>query len=270
MKTIQLRTMWVTAFAIMTISAMAQNAGDFVVPFSDPGKRGKVKVHLNYGGITVRGTARKDVLVKYKGTGEQDKEAKESRDGLKKISGGTLDLEATENNNLIYVGSGSWNNKINLEVEVPSGVDLRVEAYNDGDIFIYNVQGEVEIKNYNGEITADGISGSVVASTYNGDIKIGFDKVTPNTPMSYSTYNGDIDLSFPADFKASFKMKTEQGEIFSGFDMNLVKSGPIQKKEERSGTYKVIIDDWVKGDINGGGAEISMKSYNGDIKIRKK
>ena len=65
-------------------------------------------------------------------------------------------------------------------------------------------------------------------------------------------------------------MKTEQGEILSSFDMTIIKSGPVQKKSPKSGTYKVVIVEWVKGDINGGGAEFSMKNYNGDIIIRKK
>lgn len=87
--------------------------------------------------------------------------------------------------------------------------------------------------------------------------------------MSYSTYNGDVDLTFPTSLKATLKMKTQQGEILSGFDMNVLKSEPVQKKEA-NGSFKVIIDEWVKADIGGGGPEISMRNYNGDIKIRKK
>jgi DUF4097 and DUF4098 domain-containing protein YvlB len=135
---------------------------------------------------------------------------------------------------------------------------------------ISGIQGELEIKNYNGEITAENISGSVIATTYNGEIKVTFDKVTEGAPMSFTTFNGDVDLTFPATLKATLKMKTEQGEILSGFDMSMIKSGPIQKKDTKSGTYKVVIDEWVKGDINGGGAEFTMKNYNGDIIIRKK
>jgi DUF4097 and DUF4098 domain-containing protein YvlB len=88
--------------------------------------------------------------------------------------------------------------------------------------------------------------------------------------MSYSTYNGDIDLTLPAATKATFKMKTEQGEIYTGFDMDITSSGPVQKKDTRSGTFKIVIDDWKKGNINGGGADVTMKNYNGDIYIRKK
>ena len=65
-------------------------------------------------------------------------------------------------------------------------------------------------------------------------------------------------------------MKTEQGEIFTGFDIKVATSGPVQVKDKKSGVYKVTIDEWKRADVNGGGAEISMKNYNGDIYIRKK
>ena len=252
------------------MALFAQNSGDFAVPFSDPNKRGKVYAHLNSGSITIKGTGRKDVLVKYAGENDDDKDKGRNRDGLRRISGGTLDLQVAESNNLIKISSGSWNNSTNLEIEVPTGVDLKVHTDNDGTLRISNIQGEVELDNYNGDIYANNISGSAVATSYNGEIKITFDNVSPDTPMSYTTYNGDVDLSFPSTTKATFKMKTNQGEILSGFDMNLIRSEPIQKKDERSGVYKVTVNDWVKGEINGGGPEIVMKSYNGDLYIRKK
>ena len=261
--------------------AKAQDSGDFAVPLSDPNKRGKLKAHLNYGSITVSGTARKDVLVKYSSVedeqehdGDHDDDNDERKTsnklGLKRIAGGTMDLEVTERENSIRVNSDSWSHRMKIEIEVPSGFDLNVSTYNDGDLVISNIQGELELTNYNGEITAENISGSVVATTYNGEIKVTFDKITEGTPMSYSTYNGDIDITFPATLKGTFKMKTEQGEILSSFDMKMIKSGPVQKKDMSSGTYKVVVDEWVKGEVNGGGPEFTMKNYNGDIIVRKK
>jgi Putative adhesin len=261
----------ISALILITPSIMhAQDPNEFVVPLSDPAKRGKVKARINYGSITVKGTGRKDVLVKY--TAEQDEEEKRdaTKDGLRRIGGGGMDLEVTENGNVVKVSSDSWNNKLNLEIEVPSGMDLEVKTYNDGDLIVTNIQGEVELTNYNGEITALNISGSVVATTYNGGIKITFDKIMEGTPMSYSTFNGDIDITFPSTLKATMKMKTEQGDIYAGFDVDFKSSGPVQKKDTKSGVYKVVIDEWKRGDINGGGPEITLKNYNGDIYIRKK
>jgi hypothetical protein len=262
---------WAILF-VAVADAIAQSSGEIPIPLSDPARRGKLKAHLNSGSIKVRGTGRKDVLVKYSSMKEEEenKHDKNTRDGLKRISGGTLDLEVSENGNVVKAESDSWSNQVNLEIEVPSGFDVDIKTYNDGDLAVEGIQGEVVITNYNGEISAMNISGSVVASTYNGEIKVAFDKVTEGTPMSFSTYNGDIDLTFPAGLKASLKMKTEQGEILSGFDMNLIKGGPVTRTDAKSGTYKVKIDEWVKGDVNGGGAEFTMKNYNGDIIVRKK
>jgi hypothetical protein len=276
----------VTILMAMALMAPGQDKGkavqekvsgagnEFTIPLSDPAKRGFLKAHLNYGSITIKGTARKDVLVKYSSEEDEDddrgrRHKNESKDGLKRIGGGGLELSASENNNSVKVGSDSWGAKTNLEIEVPAGMDMKVSTYNDGDLVVTNVQGELELTNYNGPITAVNISGSVVATTYNGDVKATFDKVTDGTPMSFSTYNGDVDLAFPTAVKATFKMKTEQGEIYTGFDMNIVSSGPI-KQQDKNGGYKLKIDEWKRGDVNGGGAEITARSQNGDIYIRKK
>jgi hypothetical protein len=284
-----------TILFLITSFAFAQNAGDFVVPLSDPNKRGKLKAHLNYGSITVKGSPRKDVLVKYKAveededddnddTGNDDKRLKslgridtrtnnnsgENKTGLKRISGSALDLEVTENDNVVKVSSNSFSQKLSLEIEVPLDFDLNVSTFNDGVMLISNVSGELELTNHNDDITAENISGSVLATSFNGAIKVSFNKVKEGTPMSFSTFNGDIDVTFPAALKATFKLKTEQGEILSGFDMKMVQEAPVQKKERSGGTYKVVIDGSIKGEVNGGGPEFSMKNHNGDIIIRKK
>lgn len=286
-------------FGLILISSSivnAQNNSEFTVPLSDPSKRGKLKAHLNFGSITVKGTARKDILVKYKTAedndcedcDDDDKEREKERslhrnrnnnhndnsgsksEGLRKIGSSGIDLEVTENSNFVKVQSDSWNHKLNLEIEVPSGFDMEVHTYNGGDLMISNVQGDLELTNYNGEITALNISGAVVATTFNGEVKVTFDKVKEGAPMSFTTYNGDIDLTFPASLKASFKLKTEQGEIFTGFDIKMTSVGPVQKKEAKSGVYRVTVDDYKRGDVNGGGAEITLMNHNGDIYVRKK
>lgn len=249
--------------------AKAQNPNEFTVALSDPTKRGKIKVHLNSGSITIKGTARKDVLVKYRSE-DDDQERNQNKNGLKRVSGGGIDLEGSENNNFITIKSNSWNKEIDLEVEVPAGMDVQAHTYNDGDLMVTGIQGELALTNYNGEITALNVSGSVIATTYNGEIKVTFDKFTEGAPMSYHTYNGDVDVTLPASSKASFKMKTEQGDIYTDFDMKISSSGPKKTEDSKSGTYRIVIDDWKKGDINGGGAEVTMKTNNGDVYIRKK
>ncbi len=260
----------------MSLSAWAQgntntntSGNEFVIPLTDPNKRVKLKAHLNSGSISIKGSARKDILVKYK-DGEEQRGKTQSKDGLRRVGGGGLELEASENENSVKISSSSGNTEIDLEIEVPTGTDLYADTFNDGELVVSNVQGDLELKNYNGEIMALNISGSVIATTYNGDIKLTFDKVTDGVPMSFVTYNGNVDLTLPATAKASLKMKTQQGEIYTGFEMNITSSGMVQNKDNKAGTFKVSIDEWKRGDINGGGPEFTLKTNNGDIYIRKK
>ncbi len=258
----------------LSISVYGQEAGQLRIPLSNQGQSGKLKVDINVGSITVIGSNVSEVIINYKSLERKvkDKSKGEStnKDGLKKISSGTLDLEAYEKNNTVVVESDSWGQGVDLDIQVPKNFDLHLEGYNNGDIKVSDIIGEIEAENYNGKITMYNISGSVVAETYNGAIVITFDKVTPDTPMAYSTYNGNVDLLFPASTKASFKMKSKQGEIYEGFGMEMVESKVTTKTERsKSGVYKVKVDNWVRGKINGGGPEITIQSYNGNILIRK-
>lgn len=269
-------TISITILIVLSFEvASAQDSNEFSIPLSDPSARGRLKVDLNSGSVTVKGTSRKDVLVRYAMKESPKQNAKppregDARSGLKKMDGGGLDIEVTEHQNFVKVESGSWTKPVSIEVEVPNGFDVFLHTYNNGFLMVSQIQGAVELENYNGKITALNISGTVMASTYNGDIKVSFDKTTPGTPMSFSTYNGDIDITLPADHKASLKARSERGSIYSDFDIQFRSSGPVQKQEKKGDVYKVVVDEWKLGDINGGGSELTLQNYNGDLIVRKK
>ena len=253
----------------------AQDKGEINIPLSSPGGEGSLYVNVKHGNIKVTGTNRQDILIQYEAMKsnkddcdhcDDDKE----KDGLKRVSNGAVDLEAREDDNKVRITSDSWNKGLSLTIEVPNNFDLDLNGYNGGDINVNNIKGEVSLQNYNGSISALGISGSVSANTYNGEIIVTLNQVTAGVPMSFNTYNGDVDITFPSTMKGSLKMKTSRGEILSGFEMEVSKTEPIKKTDSKSGTYKVYLDDWVRADINGGGPEIVMKTYNDDIYIRKK
>jgi hypothetical protein len=246
-----------------------QTSGEIIIPLSNPGNRSSIDVDIRKGSITVKGTARKDVKIVYKARAKKDSK-KEEKDGLKRISSGAVDLQASERNNRVSISSESWNSGIDLTIEIPVNADLKVETYNSGDISVENVVGEVVAENYNGKITLLNISGSAVASTYNGAITVTLNKVTADTPMSFTTYNGTVDITFPEGTKGNLKVKSVRGDIYSGFDMQVIESAPVQKKNESNGVYKVYLDDWTRATINGGGPDITMKNNNGDIYIRSK
>lgn len=263
----------ICTLTFLAITAYGQNQGQLKIPLTNPGEPGKLRVDINTGSITVKGSDVPEVIVNYQGREQKVKDKDKngsSSGGLKKIASNSLDLEASEKNNRVVVESDSWSKGVDLVIEVPRNFDLDLEGYNNGYIQVDNVTGEIEAEHYNGKITLNNISGSVVAETYNGAITITYDKVTPDTPLAYSTYNGNIDLTFPSSTALSFKMKTKQGDIYEGFDMVLTQEKQSKATDRsKSGVYKVTVDNWIRGDINGGGAEVAIQSYNGNIYIRR-
>jgi len=177
-----MKNVLVVLMMLICTALRAQDSGEFTVPFSNPAGAMKVIVDIKTGSVKVKGTARKDVLVKYSSEKDEDNDRerdhdrdrdhneKSNRDGLKKISSGTMSLEASEYQNTVKVTSDNWSAKIEVIVEVPSTINMKVKTYNDGDLDVSNVTGTVELINYNGAITATSISGTVIAETYNGDI----------------------------------------------------------------------------------------------------
>ena len=97
--------------------------------------------------------------------------------------------------------------------------------------------------------------------------------LTPNKAMSFSTLNGNVDVTLPADTKANLKMKTDNGEIFSDFEITLKATSPPTPQETATKDwkrYRVRFDKAMYGAINGGGPEMQFTTLNGTIYIRKK
>ncbi len=260
-------------FLLMVFTGtMSAAAEDVVVPLSNPGAPCTIKASLFAGGITVTGYNGKDVIIRADVATKkisEKRDVKESQ-GLRRISGTSMNLVIEEEDNVVKIKSSSLHRKINLEIKVPFKSSLYLSCHHNGNIVVDQVTGEIEAKNYHGSIDLSDISGHVMANTHHGDIKVGFNKITPNKPMSFTTYHGNIDITFPASIKASLKMKSERGDIYTDFDIKTrVKSTKTEKKNVE-GKYVVRLDKSIHGDINGGGPEMFFENYHGNIYIKKR
>ena len=284
-------TLLILASAAFALWGQDASSDRVVVPFSDPGKPGLVKAHLINGGITVKGYEGKEVIVEAKPRGrviaagdeeDDDKDEDEIDDdedarkdkhaGMRRLTGNSIGWSVEEDNNVIKIETSSWKGSIDLVIQVPWATSLRLHCINGGNITVENVRGEIETGNVNGAITLSHISGSAVAQTVNGDIRVSFSKIDPGKAMSMVTLNGDVDVTLPAETKATFKLKIDhQGDIYSDFEL-AVKSTPqkaVEDKRAHGGRYRVTFENTVIGSINGGGQEITLKTFNGDILLRK-
>ena len=252
-------------------NSFGQSTEQLTVPLSSPGKSYSLKVQLVTGSIKIVGYDGKDVIINATPRAGDDQEgSKAAENGMKRISSaGGFEVTAKEADNTVTVNTGNPNKAVDLDLKIPQDVKLKIGTVNDGEISVENVRGELEVTNVNEKITLNNISGSVVANTVNGDIVVTFSKLDPNAPMAFSTLNGDVKVTLPADTKANLKLKSDNGEIFSDFDVVVDKTPGKIDKTSAPGMYKIKKDDWVYGKINGGGAEMLMKNMEGDIVIKK-
>jgi hypothetical protein len=189
---------------------------------------------------------------------------------MKRISvSGGYEVTAKEADNTVTINTGNPNKALDLELKIPQDVKLKIGTVNDGEVIVENVSGELEVNNVNDKITLTNISGSVVANTVNGDITVTFKTIDPKAPMAFSTLNGDVNVTLPADTKANLKLKSDNGDVFSDFDIDIDKTPTKIDKTTEPGMYKIKKDDWVYGKINGGGPEMMMKNMQGDIYVKK-
>lgn len=255
---------------MINFNAFSQNIENdpLVVPLSDSEAPGKLNVKVLYGSIRITVHDREDVIIN--AVQEQAKIKEKYKDGLKKISSGSSQFSVEEYNNKVIVNGGYGSNLIDFDIKVPKNFSLELKATNKGDIYVEGVHGEMEISNTNGAITLKNIAGAVIADALNKDIAVNFTEVTANAPMAFTSLNGDLEVSFPSSLKADIKAKTEYGDIYTDFDIAPKPGVETTDKRTSSGVYKVTVDKWMKGTINGGGAEILFKTLNGDILIREK
>jgi DUF4097 and DUF4098 domain-containing protein YvlB len=259
-------------FTLMTFAGSMLVAEEVVVPLSNPGAPCIINASLHTGGITVTGYSGKDVIVKADVATTKIPKERDEKDsqGLRRISAASMGMVVEEEDNVVKIRSSSIHQKINLDIKVPFKSSLYLSCHHNGKILVDNVSGEIEVKNHHGSIDLSDISGHVMANTHHGYIKVRFNKVTPNKAMSFSTYHGNIDITFPASIKASLKMKSERGDIYTDFNIKTRLKATKTEKRSSSGKYVVKIEKGLHGDINGGGPEIFFETYHGNIYIKKR
>jgi DUF4097 and DUF4098 domain-containing protein YvlB len=208
----------------------------------------------------------------FQDTQKQREEKEKKIAGMKQLSGSASGLEIEEQNNVVQISAQSWKAATDLIIQVPRSTSLEVRSTMDGAVIVEGVDGEIDINNINGPVTLTNVSGNTLVHTVNGNIEVTLARVAADKPLSFSTMHGDIDVTLPAGVKANLKMKSEQGEIYSDFDINMTRQPARSEAAEKTeqGKFRISFDKSLYGIVNGGGQEIGFNTFSGDIYIRKK
>ncbi len=176
--------------------------------------------------------------------------------------GGKLDVSDVRGDVTAHTSGG------NIEIdEVEGSVDLETSG---GWIDAKDVRGDLTMRTSGGRIQASEVTGDVDARTSGGPITIhdvrgrvdlrtsggGIDVRFTEAPAGHlETSGGSIEVEFPTDAGTELDAKTSGGKV----------------EVEHGISLRGALDPGhVRGEINGGGAPLTLRTSGGDIRIRER
>jgi len=166
----------------------------------------------------------------------------------------------------MHGGSG---HEIRWTLKVPRGVAVDLRTINGG-IKMNALEGEVRARTTNGGITGNALNATAVdASTTNGGVEIELSRAVSTGSFELQAVNGGVSLTMPGDSKADFAAKCVNGGItLDGLDLKVSgesMSNPNEFEQHLEGARK--FRRRLEGQLNGGGARVSLDTVNGGVKI---
>jgi hypothetical protein len=164
---------------------------------------------------------------------------------LSKTSGGSLKFDNIEGNISGKTSGGS----ISIG-EVVGRSDIRTSG---GSIHIIRAGGPVDAHTSGGSVTVEEVIGTIKAHTSGGSVKAYLSR-QPDSDCSLTTSGGSITVHLSEDIGMDLNAKTSGGRVYTDFKVALV--GEISKRS-------------IKGEMNGGGPELYLKTSGGSIYLKK-
>lgn len=156
-------------------------------------------------------------------------------------------------------------------VDIENGVLCKTAS---GTVEAKNISGNADLNCVSGNVIGENIRGDVEADTVSGSVKLmdisGADvvkgktmsgstiymgEINPNGRYSLSAHSGRVEMTIPSNSAFDLEASTFSGVVKSEFDIMV--SGKLSKKK-------------ISGSVNGGGADVSLKTFSGNIYLKKK
>jgi hypothetical protein len=254
----------VAALCSIAVVAGGQQPANYVsVPLTDPASPATLTLRLADGGITVRGSNRRDVAVLARDHRQNPSGAETA---LRRLDAPSFTVD--EEGNRIAIAVQNRNRPTGFEIQVPSRTNLKIGT-DSGEIVVEGVEGELEINNVNGPITLTRVGGSIIASSTNQHIKATVTSVLLQKPMAFTSLNGHVDVTFPASLKANLKLRSDKGQVISDFEVTSLQTPASLDTRRDAGRLRIEVSSSVYGAVNGGGTEIELRSFGGNVIVRK-
>jgi DUF4097 and DUF4098 domain-containing protein YvlB len=113
------------------------------------------------------------------------------------------------------------------------------------------------------------LTGSANVNTVDGDITVKFLGIDAGVPLAFTSVHGKIDVAFPDDVDLTVRVKSDEAMVYSDFDIALEKRKSRTGPTGQAGGTRIALEEWTTGQIGRGGTDVLLKSFDGNIYIRK-
>jgi len=199
---------------------------------------------------------------------DDDLEKPERAEGLKLISpAGIVDnsgigLSVVTEGSETAVHQISSRSDTRYTVKVPAGVSIYYECTTHAGrtVMVQDLASELEISANFNSVELERVSGPLAISTVHGSIEADFTEISQDNSISLHSVHNHVDVSVPSDAKASFRLNTSWGEMFTDLDLDYGQRDDLRQISSKK----------IAGKFNGGGVDFSLTSTHDDIYLRKK
>lgn len=201
-------------------------------------------------------------------SGDRDGEVNERAAGLKLINSLGIDdntglgINVKEEGNDVHVtGLGNANDG-RVTIKLPQNMDVYYSHsdYKGGELIIQNIAGEIEVSAAYNDVHLINVTGPMAVKSIYGEIEAVFSTLSQEGSISLNSSYNLIDVTLPSSAGINLNMSTPYGNIYSDVDVNI---------EAGDDDMRRISTKKVKGTVNGGGVEVTIKSGYEDIYLRK-
>lgn len=158
--------------------------------------------------------------------------------------------------------------RLDYKIKVPKEISVKISTVNNSDLYIKGVEGMVYANNVNGDVELTDIGNDTRAKTVNGRIDVTYTKM-PTEFADFETVNGDIEVFAPENAGAIYNFETQWGEVYSDFDFDKRLTPKVETNKGRKGGTKYKVSKSNSYQVSDGGPEVSFKTLNGKIMLRK-
>ncbi|MEQ1909951.1 MAG: DUF4097 family beta strand repeat-containing protein [Vicinamibacterales bacterium] len=224
--------------------------------------------------------------------------ANDNTTGLRRLTQ-PAGVNIEQENNVVSISAPVMVGPMEISIEVPAATSLVLHAVNGGEVSVDGVNGSIEVNNVNGSIRLTNVGGPVIAHATNGEVVATLRQMPAGKPMSFTSFNGDVDVTLPASAKANLKMRSDRGDVYTDFDLQTMAAPPQSASDARGAgqpspnpnpnprpspnnrrrddrddpkdraRYRLDMDRSIYGTVNGGGADFELRTFNGDVFLRK-